>query len=61
MRATWSTDPPGGNTEMSFTGFVGQVPWAGAIVAADAMHAHAIAVMPLIHFVIESSGVIYTV
>jgi hypothetical protein len=23
MRATWSTDPPGGNTEMIFTGFVG--------------------------------------
>src|SRR6185295_18139408 len=29
-RATWSTDPPGGNTEMIFTGFAGQGAFANA-------------------------------
>jgi len=38
MRATWSTDPPGGNTAMIFTGFVGHV-WAWAANASAAIAA----------------------
>ncbi|HEX7466614.1 MAG TPA: hypothetical protein VF309_08230, partial [Usitatibacter sp.] len=58
MRATWSTEPPGGNTAMILTGLFGHAPCEWAASGTNQSKAQANAANGARDFNIEISGMI---